>query len=224
MGGAQCAGERAWESVAELERQRFERALRQLKDKGLITSSLDSTQIAITKMGRERLSRLIPAYQEKRPWNGVFYVITYDSPTKHNKERNLLRIFLKKIGCGLLQESVWVTPYNHSYILKEFIEERGLQGTILVSSLGKGGAIGEYKFAELIEKVYKLSKLSERYREFIDGAKHQPRNKSYLVSLFLSILRDDPQLPFGILPKDWEGMRAYEVFQKLALHFDNARA
>ena len=64
----------------------------------------------ITKEGRERLVSLIPKYKEKRTWDERMYLVTYDIPETHRKQRNVLRESLQKLGCGRLQDSVWMTP------------------------------------------------------------------------------------------------------------------
>ncbi|MEK6624932.1 MAG: hypothetical protein AABY86_08190, partial [Bdellovibrionota bacterium] len=62
--------------------------------------------------------------------------------------------FLRKIGCGLLQESIWVTPFNPTELVREFVNDKNLAGTVLVSVLGKDGSIGGMTLEELIENVY----------------------------------------------------------------------
>ncbi len=115
----------------------------------------------------------------------------------------------------MLQQSVWLTPYNPTELIREFSEERDLEDLILVSSLGKDGTIGEMELAELMEKVYHLEKLNYRYQELLIEAEDKRVDKERLVFLFLSILKDDPQLPFELLPEDWVGERAYRFFQKI---------
>src|SRR3989337_1644773 len=97
----------------------------------------------ITKEGRKRLRRLIPRYDEKRVWDGRMHLVTYDIPERRYSDRQLLRMYLKKIGCGRLQDSVWITPYNPVDIIRAFVEKHDLAGTVIVSDMGDGGAIGE---------------------------------------------------------------------------------
>lgn len=168
-------------------------------------------KIEITKEGVKKLSELIPVYREKREWNSHLYLIIYDIKEIKKQERNILRSYLKKLGCGLLQNSVWLTPYNPKKILHDFIEEKNLAGSVIVSDIGKDGSIGEEKLDELIKRVYQLDKLNLRYKELIDLIEGKKLSKIQAEFQYLSILQDDPQLPLEILPGDWLGDRAFHL-------------
>ena len=81
--------------------------------------------------------------------------------------------------------------------------------------MGTDGAIGEEKLPDLIRRVYRLDALNERYTEFIE----KYERKKNLTSVFgmstdyFSILKDDPQLPFVLLPDDFLSEKAYLVYQ-----------
>ena len=116
---------------------------------------------------------------------------------------------MKKLGCGLLQNSVWLTPYNPKNTLRDFIEEKNLSGAIIVSDIGKDGSIGEENIDELIRRVYRLNELNLRYKELINLIEEKKLNKIQAKFQYLNILQDDPQLPFEILPSDWLGDKAF---------------
>lgn len=168
----------------------------------------------ITKEGKRRLQNVISKYDEKRIWDDHLYLVTYDIIEKRRKERDILRQFLKKIGCGMLQTSVWLTPYNPRGVLKEFIEERKLSGAVIVSDIGKDGSVGEEDLDDLINRVYKLDQLNERYNEFIYEVRKGRLDKTQIAFKFLSILSNDPQLPFDLLPYNWLGNKAYKLFKR----------
>ena len=77
--------------------------------------------------------------------------------------------------------------------------------------------IGTKTLKELMEKVFLLSHLNLRYREFVYKAKSGKEKRGELIYLFLSILNEDPQIPFSFLPDDWLGEEAYVLFKKLRL-------
>ncbi len=162
---------------------------------------------SITTAGRKRLSSVIPRYDEERVWDGRLHLVTYDIPEERADDRYLLREYIKRIGCGRLQDSVWITPYNPIDLLRTFMRQHELEGTIIVSDVGKDGAIGDEDIRALVSRVYNLEALNDRYRDWLkdadDGVDH------WLVIRFLSILKDDPQLPFAILPPTWNGEKAY---------------
>ena len=119
---------------------------------------------------------------------------------------------MRKIGCGMLQQSIWLTPYNPSSLVAEFIKEHNLsEELILVSSIGNNGTVGEMDLTDLMERVYHLSNLNRRYIELIFNMRERKIAKNQVVFGFLSILRDDPQIPFSLLPDDWKGDEAYKL-------------
>jgi len=65
-----------------------------------------------------------------------------------------------------------------------------------------------------MEKVYNLSGLNSRYINFIEDVKNKTIvSKEQLLFTFLSILKDDPQIPFDLLSEDWVGDKAYVLFK-----------
>ncbi|OGG21315.1 CRISPR-associated endonuclease Cas2 [Candidatus Gottesmanbacteria bacterium RIFCSPHIGHO2_02_FULL_40_13] len=188
----------------------------QLSRQQLITNKKRNNlyNLEITKLGRERLSNTLPSYEKKRFWDGKIYLVTYDIPEKFRKKRDKLRYFLKKIGAVLLQESIWLTPYNPRELINEFIQEQNISGTIIVSHIGPDGGIGETNIQDLLVRLFSLDKLNERYQNFIIDTKKGIMDRS-LIFHYLSILKDDPQLPFKLLPKGWLGDKAYLFYEKL---------
>lgn len=205
--------EAAEEGLASVNYQSIKRSLRYLKQKGFVQAAKEANTLPkITQNGLERVKKLMPFYFNKRDWDENIYLITYDLPVKENKARDRLRDYLKKIGCGMLQKSVWVTPYNPTQLVKTFVNEQGLEDElILVSAIGRNGTVGGMNFSELLEKVFCLNKLNQRYLNFIQQVKEGILTSDQVVLVFLSILKNDPQSPFDLLPKGWVGGEAYQL-------------
>ncbi|PIV38726.1 MAG: hypothetical protein COS30_00530 [Candidatus Portnoybacteria bacterium CG02_land_8_20_14_3_00_45_8] len=202
-----------------IDEEKIKQVFYQLKQQGLIDYASRLWQKPlITDQGRKRLKGILPRYDELRAWDSRLYLITYDIPEKIKFQRDKLRYFLKQIGCGLLQESVWVTPYNPKKLLKEYVSENDLSGLVLVSDLGRDGQIGEENIRSLAGTIFRLEDLNRRYREFINhwlGKKPAPDT----VGSFFSILKDDPQLPFELLPDDWAGEQVWQLVKPLLKSF-----
>jgi len=217
LGGVWQAYDKAFEDWDVVNYDAIKRALYQLKKKGLIKTVGwgDKVTRQITKQGKERLAAIIPVYDEKRTWDGKLYLVTYDVPERQRDDRDLLRRYLKKIGCGRFQDSVWLTPYNPTGVLRDFVNDKNLSGAIVVSCIGKDGDVGQEDVRDLVARIFQLEELNDRYAEYLEefggGGEF---SKSQAIFGFLSILGDDPQLPFELLLDKWVGGEAYDLFKE----------
>jgi len=169
----------------------------------------------LTNEGQIRLDEILPKYHRKRLWDGKIYLITYDVPESKRKDRDLLRGYLKRIGCGMFQASVWLTPYDPAEQLTRFIKDFRISGFIAVSNIGRDGNVGRMSVKDLVQSVYCLDRLNERYRYFLIESQKQRMTLIETNFHFLSILKDDPQLPFSLLPDGWLGDKAFNVYNTL---------
>lgn len=213
------AYEKASKSLKGLNYRQFKRALSYLVAKELVTKQTVSKRkregqikISLSQNGTKRMNGILSVYKKERSWDGKVYLITYDIPEAKKRKRDLLRAYLKRIGCGLLQESVWLSYYNPKKEVKNFISENGLSSLILISSLGKEGSIGDEDLKTLLNRVFKLKTLSEDYHKFIRKFETKKISSEFEISLaYFNILKNDPQLPFELLPNDWLGDKAYQL-------------
>lgn len=210
--GAYKAIWKANQNLQEFNYQTIKQGLAYLKRKGLIRILKEP---AITAAGKKRLNALFPAYDSQRKWDGSIYIITYDIDEKEKYARDRFRKFIQKLGAGLLQESVWLTVFNPSRLIKEYVEKEKIGGEIMVSCLGKDGYIGEEDLKHLLIRVFHLEELNCRYGAFIENHKDKQKANGADTCQYWSILQDDPQLPFELLPDDWLGDKAYRLAQKL---------
>ncbi|OGG29422.1 CRISPR-associated endonuclease Cas2, partial [Candidatus Gottesmanbacteria bacterium RIFCSPLOWO2_01_FULL_49_10] len=148
---------------------------------------------------------------EKRVWDDRMHLVTYDVPETKRVDREALRDVIRQLGAGRLQDSVWITPYNPVDTLRAFIEQHRLARSVIVSDLGKDGAIGEEDLGNLVVRLWRLDLLNDRYEEWLREYKRSDELDQWLVTSYLTILRDDPQLPFPILPKWWKGDEAWRL-------------
>jgi DNA-binding transcriptional regulator PaaX len=187
-------------------------ALQNAKRQGWIKKTRRHAWPEITEAGKKRLNVSLPIYDEKRVWDGKVHLVTYDIPEKKHNDRSRLRERLKRLGCGMLQESVWLTPYNPIDALRSFINERRLEGTVIVSDLGKDGSVGDEDLSSLIIRVYHLDTLNGRYESLLKEIRGNPVGHWEIMHYF-AILHDDPQLPFALLPVPWAGEMVYKLLK-----------
>ncbi len=206
--------------VDQINYQSFNRAFKQVKSRGFINLVKESgyLKLHLSKKGEERVKSFIPIYDNQRSWDKRFYLITYDIPERKQGPRATLRRFLQKLRAVKLQRSVYLTPYNPRERLKAYVEKNSIPGSIIVSDTGVRGSIGTDNFKNLVRKVYALENLNQRYREFIERYESKERkaySRARVALDFNLILKEDPQLPFELLPSNWEGTKAYQLYQKL---------
>lgn len=201
-------------ALADFNYDTFKQLITNLRRKGFIAhkTQYSKVEIEITELGKKRIASLFPIYRTGRQWDGFLYLISYDIPEIKRVSRELLRRYLRKIGCALLQESLWITPYTPRKLLHDFMYGHSIQGTVLLSKLGKNSAIGEERLEDLLEKVYRLSALNDRYTKFIFRTHEKIVHPLALAVEFQGILIDDPQLPFPLLPDDWKGNEAFAAY------------
>lgn len=207
----------AYQMLEELNYKTIKRALYQLKKQGLIESSTNwLIEPFITQAGKKRLESLLPFYDEKRKWNGHLYLVNYDIEVKRNRLRDVLRESLRKVGSVKLQNSLYLCFYNPHNILKDFLEKYHLKGTVLVSELGKKGFLGKGELKEFLWQTAELEELNQRYQSFLEKYQNKKEVSKIEVSFaYYSLLQDDPQLPFELLPDEYLGDKAFLLFQKL---------
>jgi len=207
--------EGSFEALPALTVKKLQRALRFLFKQGYVElSPLEAHLVPqITEEGGKHLDSLFPVYNKERSWDKQFYLINYDIPVGKNSVRDALRLFLKGLGCTLLQSSVWMTPYNPTERLSVFVEKRNLSDCVVVSVL-----LDEFGSPELSE-IYGFKEINQRYQEFVESVSDlkdvKDDERMTLAFEYFAILCDDPQLPFELLPEDWAGAKAQELFEKL---------
>lgn len=204
------------EILSEINYKSLKRTSRYLVKEGLIKVLKGKQALPeVTEKGKRKIEQTIPMYNKRRSWDGRIYLITYDIPESKNTQRNLLRRRLRKIGCVPMQQSVWITPYNPTKSISAIVSANKLEGLVVVSSLGRDGAIGGFKVSDLLDNLYGLSQINKEYKKFIVRAGLGKEEKYKLVFNYLSILKRDPQIPFDLLPENWLGDNAYQAFRRI---------
>ncbi len=204
------------EAFSECNYQHFKAILSQLTKDGSLNRPVKRglSEIQITEKGVKRLGKLIPTYNTHRPWDGEVFLVSYDIPESSRSKRNTLRIFLQRVGCAKLQESMWLTVYSPQKTLDECIEMHHIPGVILVSRLDNTGVCGDETFVHLISRIYQLDALQDRYTR-LKGDIELKRLLPFAAHVaYMNILKDDPQLPRQLLPDGWLGDEVYEMVQR----------
>lgn len=215
------------ELLNKINYETISRSLTQLAQKSLVRlGQRKDRSITITPTGQEAVKRLLPIYRKQRHWDQKIYLITYDIPEQKKRSRDLLRRFLKRENTASLQRSVFLSPYNLRQKIARFMGDHRLVGTILVSELDRRGMIGNYNLTQLIRRLYNLDKINVSYGEFIQKWQNPPSHFDPL-SLhceFLTILKKDPQLPYELLPSNFLGKQAFQLYNSLTNYIPGKRS
>ena len=170
----------------------------------------------LTAEGEKRLRTILPDYKQPKQWDGKLWLITYDIPDDKRRTRDKFRKWLMEIGCRMIQESVWLSVKNPTEWINDYIS-RSKKGSIIVSCLGKDGSVGGENLQELLDRVFDLAKLNKEYIKWIESSveySEDGERKFGLACRYLYLLQQDPMFPKELLPIDWMGGKAMDLFDK----------
>lgn len=166
-----------------------------LQKKGWVVKNNDG--LTLLKKGREELRKQFPLLEwRKRPWDGKWRVVMYDLPEKIKSKRDILRNWLKRLGFGQWQMSVWISPHPLINSIHQIITQAGLEPFCSVHESKRVIGIPDTDFAS---KVWKLDQLNDKYRQILrQPTKYLDHKRN------LELLMDDPMLPQELLPQNWQ--------------------
>lgn len=193
----------------------------------------------LTSQGKNRLKRDFPLlFLQRKKWDKKWRVVVFDIAEISRQKRDLLRKKLKELGFGMLQRSVWITPYDIAHDFREFVEAQGLGEFVYVMEVSHLLA-GDPK--SLVNKIWRLEELNKEYKKIYKEIKklkqrggglydrtkkRKPKSTQVLKRRYerrrkeirnrhLQILLTDPCLPFELLPEGWLGEEVKREIKKI---------
>ena len=186
--------------------------------RGLKTEEISKTTInglpclRLTSKGREKTIRDFPfLLLQKKKWDGFFTQASYDIEETNKRTRDLWREKLKELNFGRLQKSVYISPFDLSDDLWEFIEERRLTGKVYVSRIKFIGIDPK----EIAFKAWPLEDLSKRYQKLLERWQEKKVDPQEFLAQYFEILFDDPHLPQELLPRNWPAFTLQKLAKKI---------
>lgn len=179
--------------------------------------------IRLTSQGSQKLKQDIPilALSEKS-WDRKWRLVAFDIPEKQRIKRITLRNKLLSLSFGQWQKSVYISPYNFSQEINQFLKHKKLFNFAVCFEAKR---LSEVDDRLLARKAWKLDKLAEKYEEFIDKCSEledEIKEKTYkkktlteITEQFLELLEEDPCLPYELLPIHWPVPEAKKSFHRL---------
>jgi phenylacetic acid degradation operon negative regulatory protein len=167
--------------------------------------------------GRERIF-----HRAQGPWDGQWHMVIYSVPESERGLREQLRKKLAWFGFGPLSSSVWLSPHDRVGLVREaFADEPAVRLDVFRSR--SAGAVED---RDIATRSWDLDELNEAYSDLL--ATYRPRLPVYrsgelqgadalvermrLVHDYRRFPFRDPDLPPELLPADWCGRVAHDVF------------
>jgi phenylacetic acid degradation operon negative regulatory protein len=162
-------------------------------------------------------------------WDGSWHLVAYSIPESERSRRDRLRLRLQWLGFGQLGNGLWISPHAVHGEITELARTLGLSGHIEVF---RAQHLGFSSVEELVAYCWDLPAINRRYRAFL--ARHEagyaraqtllskqrlsPRDafvrRFRLVHSYRVFPLLDPYLPDALLPEDWQGNAAAELFER----------
>lgn len=207
-------------------------AISRMARQGWIKSrkSGNKSYYSMTEQGLKRLEEAAKRIYKLNsdPWDGKWRILVYTIPEEIRQVRDELRQELVWSGFGMLATSCWVTPLDLQEQVKGIIQRYEVDHYV---DFFEAGYKGPQESSQLVQKCWDLQELNERYKQFIDGyrVKYEAHLKAEeqgeledtdcfverakLVHEYRKFLFYDPGLPEELLPNDWLGTEAAQLFR-----------
>lgn len=197
-------------------------AIRRLEQEGLVKKSKKEkkTHLRLTDHGKRFIQRHREVSRWSSPvWDKKWRLVVFDIPEEKRSLRDYFRRYLKTLGFGKVQRSIWISPYDFSGVIMMYVNKLKLSAYVFQITADTFQGFSE---AELIQSFWDIEgihnqylELIERYtkkqKELVELIKISPRHKNDLKQIiknqliwdYQSLLARDPHLPPEFLPADW---------------------
>jgi phenylacetic acid degradation operon negative regulatory protein len=226
-------GRPVWTSVLvdtlaafDIEEKSARQALARTAAEGWLVSDRVGRRVrwSLTPSGRELLTegadRIYEFGRAKRPWDGRWLVVLVSVPESKRDLRHRLRTRLTWAGFGSPEAGVWICPNagrqeEALQILDSLDLTRGA-----MSFVAEYGTIGDV--SSMVARAWDLSEVETRYEEFIkEFSALPPADAPTVLHAQTLIVHEwrrfpflDPGLPVDLLPQNWRGAQAAELFHR----------
>jgi len=162
------------------------------------------------------------------PWDGRWLLLLVSVPEAKRDLRHRLRTRLSWAGFGSPEASVWISPHlGREGEALDVVKELGLAGCAMSFTATFGTIGGE---DTMVSRAWDLTGLEQRYEAFLadfdtlepDGPAGVLHAQTRLVHEWRRFPFLDPQLPRALLPANWSGSQAAELFQRRHAEWESA--
>ena len=207
-----------------VEHKSARQALARTAAEGWLASERVSRQVrwSLTVPGQRLLSqgaqRIYSFGRDEVDWDGRWLMLLVSVPESQRDLRHRVRSQLNWAGFGSPAAGVWVSPHTRQQAEgQRILSEAGVNSSAMsfVASYGKVGSQDM-----LVARSWDLGALEQRYEDFIeeftglDPATDEAalRAQTRLVHEWRRFPFLDPRLPAQLLPDNWSGTKAADLF------------
>jgi DNA-binding transcriptional regulator PaaX len=170
--------------------------------------------LRITGAGKKKLVRDFPIFSLRpKRWDKIWRIIFYDIPEKQHPSRERLEKKLEELGFGMVQESVYISPFDVVEDLWEFLIGQGLEDYVFISEAKQ---LHSKNTKDLVNRIWRLEKINDRYISLYQKISHKEKLNEIFAE-YEEILKDDPCLPSDLLPEDWMGEKVHQEIKELIM-------
>src|SRR3989344_3913087 len=176
-------------------------------------------QLELTSVGEQQFKRRFKLFLQTHKWDGLFMMVIFDIAEKNRPARDQFRRKLEELGFGMLQKSVWISPYHFEDDMRESLVNQGLETEVFIFS-GRRLLAGDLRL--MASTTWKLSRINEKYQQILhkinESATSPLKNKRILNEAYqeyFTVLASDPLLPRELLPKEWLRSKVITTLNRL---------
>lgn len=177
----------------------------------------------VASIGRRLLDegsvRVADLSERHRQWDGQVALVSVSVPQADRTVRHTLKTQLAFAGFASAAPGLWISTRRSSdAAAAEIVTGLGLPNAH--SFVAREGSLGD--LGALVREAWDMDALGERYRAFVDEFRAlEPESGDQTLLAFIKLLHQrrrfvllDPGLPGALLPEDWAGDEADEVWGK----------
>jgi phenylacetic acid degradation operon negative regulatory protein len=167
----------------------------------------------------EGAQRIYDFGRKSLDWNGQWLMLLVSVPESKRDLRHRLRTQLTWAGFGSPVPGVWVSPDTRRQIeANKIVAELDIGSPM--SFIASYGEIGDEE--SMVARSWNLSELEDHYEDFIDQfTGFRPATGQAVLQAQTRLVHEwrrfpflDPQLPGRLLPANWSGATAAELFHR----------
>lgn len=221
--------------LLEVEEKSARQALARTAADGWISSVRHGRRAAwqLTAAGRQLLcegaARIYGFAGAADNWDGRWLLVLVSVPDADRRRRHLLRSRLSWAGLGTPSPGLWVSPYpDRQDEVRRILAEAGVADTAS-SFVAREGEIGDP--IRMVQQAWDITALERRYDEFRDtfATPLTPNSPEATLRAQVQLVHEwrrfpllDPALPATLLPANWSGVAAAELFVRRHAQWSDA--